>query len=78
VLSLRHLAESLVTLPATLAVVLTSGSGRGACWFMCLGVIPGNRRPAQLDSSRQLSFLIEGSADRGCIGLGDDEHPKGM
>jgi hypothetical protein len=34
--------------------------------------------PAQLDSSRQLSLLIENGADRGSISLGDDEHPKSM
>ena len=34
--------------------------------------------PAQLDSGRQLSLLIEDGADRGGIGLGDDEHPKNM
>jgi hypothetical protein len=33
--------------------------------------------PAQLDSSRQLSLLIENGADRS-ISLGDDEHPKSM
>ena len=34
--------------------------------------------PAQLDSSRQLSVLVEDSADRGSIGLGDNEHPGSM
>jgi hypothetical protein len=34
--------------------------------------------PAQLDSSRQLSLLIEDSADRGSIGLSDNEHPNSM
>jgi hypothetical protein len=30
--------------------------------------------PAQLDSGRQLSLLIEDGADRVSIGLGDDKH----
>ena len=34
--------------------------------------------PAQLDSGRQLSLLIEDGSDRGGIGLGDDEHPRNM
>jgi hypothetical protein len=34
--------------------------------------------PAQLDRSRQLTFLIEDGADRSSIGLGDDEHPQTM
>jgi hypothetical protein len=34
--------------------------------------------PAQLDSSRQFSVLVEDSADRGSIGLGDNEHPGSM
>jgi hypothetical protein len=34
--------------------------------------------PAQLDSSRQLSLLVEDGADRGSIGLGDNEHPNSI
>lgn len=34
--------------------------------------------PAQLDSSRQLSILVEDRPDRGGIGLGDNEHPNNM
>jgi hypothetical protein len=30
--------------------------------------------PAQLDSSRGLSLLVQDSTDRGSIGLGDNEH----
>ena len=44
-----------------------------------LSVIPGTRRRNSIAAgSRQLSLLIEGGADRGGIGLGDDEHPKSM
>jgi hypothetical protein len=32
--------------------------------------------PPQLDSSRQFSLLVEDSADRGSIGLRDNEHPN--
>jgi hypothetical protein len=35
-------------------------------------------QPTQLDGGRQLALLIEDGADRGGIGLGDDEHPKSM
>jgi hypothetical protein len=42
-----------------------------------LSVIPGNRRRSP-DSSRQLTLSAEDGADRGGIGLGDDEHPKSM
>jgi hypothetical protein len=34
--------------------------------------------PAQFDSSRQLSLLVEDRADRGSIGLGNNEHPNSM
>src|ERR1700751_4200729 len=34
--------------------------------------------PAQLDCRRQLALLLADSADRGGVGLGDDEHPKRM
>jgi hypothetical protein len=30
--------------------------------------------PAQLDRSGELTALIEGGADRRCLGFGDDEH----
>jgi hypothetical protein len=36
------------------------------------------KSPTQLDGGRQLSLLIEDGADRGGIGLGDDEHSKDM
>ncbi len=42
-----------------------------------LSVIPGNRRRSP-DSSRQLTLSAEDGADRGGVGLGDDEHPKSM
>jgi hypothetical protein len=45
----------------------------------CLRVVGDPwKPPAQLDSSRQLSLLIENGADRSSISLGDDEHPKSM
>jgi hypothetical protein len=34
--------------------------------------------PAQLDSGRRLSLLIEDGADRVGIGLGDDKHSQSM
>jgi hypothetical protein len=44
-----------------------------------LRVVCDPREPsAQLDSSRQLSVLVKDSADRGSIGLGDNEHPNSM
>jgi hypothetical protein len=44
-----------------------------------LRVVGDSREPpAQLDSSRQLSVLVKDSADRGSIGLGDNEHPGSM
>jgi hypothetical protein len=47
--------------------------------FPRLGVVGNPREPsAQLDSSRQLSFLREDSANCGSIGLGDNEHPDSM
>jgi hypothetical protein len=45
----------------------------------CLRVVGDPREPpAQPDSSRQLFLLIEGSVDRGSIGLSDNEHPNSM
>jgi hypothetical protein len=45
----------------------------------CLRVVGDPREPpAQLDSSRELSLQIEDRADRGSIGLGDNEHPNSM
>jgi hypothetical protein len=42
-------------------------------------VVSDPRKPStQLNSSRQLSLLIEGGADRSGIGISDDEHPKSM
>jgi hypothetical protein len=53
------------------------GDAPGAC--PRLRVVGDPREPpAQLDSSRQLSLLVEDSADRGSIGLGDNEHPNSM
>ena len=53
------------------------GDAPGAC--PRLRVVSDPRKPpAQLNNSRQLSLLIEGGADRGSIGLGDDEHPQSM
>jgi hypothetical protein len=47
--------------------------------FPRLGVVGNPRKPsAQLDSSRQLSFLSEDSANCGSIGLGDNEHLDSM
>jgi hypothetical protein len=47
--------------------------------FPRLGVVGNPREPsAQLDSSRQLSFLSEDSANCGGIGFGDNEHPDSM
>lgn len=41
----------------------------------CLGVVADPGKPsAQLDRSRPLALLIEDSADRSSIGLGDDKH----
>jgi hypothetical protein len=42
-----------------------------------LSVIPA-KSPTQLDSSRQLTLLVEDGADCVGIGLGDEEHPKSM
>ena len=53
------------------------GDAPGAC--PRLHVVSDPRKPqAQLNSSRQLSLLIEGGADRSGIGLGDDEHPESL
>jgi hypothetical protein len=47
--------------------------------FPGLGVVGDPwKPPAQLDCSRQLSLLVEDRADRGSIGLGDNEHPNSM
>jgi site-specific recombinase XerD len=47
--------------------------------FPRLGVVGNPREPsAQFDSSQQLSFLSEDSANGGSIGLGDNEHPDSM
>ena len=44
-----------------------------------LRVVGDSWKPsAQLDSSRQLTVLVEDRADRGNIGLGDNEHPNSM
>jgi hypothetical protein len=45
------------------------GAGTGLCIVGDLG-----KSAAQFDRSRQLALLIEDSADRGGIRLGDDEH----
>jgi hypothetical protein len=45
----------------------------------CLRVVGDPREPsAQLGSSRQLTFLIEDSTDRGGISLSDNEHSNSM
>ena len=74
----RRPCEDAAALPAAVGVV-TASSRR------CFGRKPRFRvvndprkPPAQLNSSRQLSLLIEGGADRGGIGFGDDEHPKAL
>ena len=47
--------------------------------FPRLGVVGNPREPsAQLDGSRQLSFLSEDSANCGSVGFGDNEHPDSM
>ena len=54
-----------------------SGDGPGAC--PRLRVVGDPWEPAaQLDGGGQLALLIENSADRGGIGLGDGEHPVRM
>src|SRR6202021_824571 len=53
------------------------GDGPGAC--PGLRVVDDPRKPPpQLNSSRQLPFLIEDGADHGSTGLGDEEHLKDM
>jgi hypothetical protein len=56
---------------------LPSSNGPGAC--QCLDLVQDAREtPAHLNGSRQLAFLIDGSADRSSIGLSDDEHLNSM
>src|SRR5208283_6114920 len=56
---------------------LPPGDGPGAC--PRLGVVGDPLKPpAQLDGGRQLALLIEDSADRIGVGLGDNEHPNSM
>ena len=56
---------------------LPPGDGPGAC--PCLRVVGDSLKPpAQLDGGRQLALLIEDSADRVGVGLGDNEHPDSM
>jgi len=53
------------------------GDGPGAC--PCLRVVGDPLKPpAQLDGGRQLALLIEDSADRVGVGLGDNEHQRSM
>ena len=50
-------------------------SGNDACALLRLRVVgDAGEQPAQLDSSRQFTSLIEGGADRVGFCLGDDEH----
>jgi len=54
-------------------------AGNGAGTFPRLRVVGDPREPPpQLDDGRQLAVLVEGGADRGGIGLGDDEHGGSM
>ena len=53
--------------------------GDGPSELPCTSVVGNAWKPlAQLDGGRELPALVEGSADRDGICLGDDEHDQSM
>jgi len=54
-----------------------ASDGPGACLRLCV-VGDARKPPPQLGHGRQFAPLLEGGADRGGIGLGDDEHDQSI